>query len=191
MSHLTEESISLLDVDLLVTECVRANREEEAFAYLISPFISDFRIPSKLAKFVSNVINVSDAECVSDLIGLLASYGGKVFIITRSPQDLMKTTIAKSFVKRQARTLLQFHQKGCDIRFNPRLHAKVTVTSQGAVSGSFNLTESGWFLNVEEGSFFPNTTGESKRQYKERLSWAEDLCKNHSVQLVEEDLKIE
>jgi len=188
--HVTEENISLVDVDLLVSECIRANRRDSAFAYLVSPFISDFRIPATLIKFASNVINVSDVERISDLIGLLVHYEGKVYVVARSPLDLEQTTIARSFIKKQARILSQLHQRGCEIRFNPRLHAKATVTSQGAVSGSFNLTESGRFFNLEEGHFFPNSQGEPKKRYEKTLAWAKGLFENHSRPLTESDITI-
>jgi hypothetical protein len=175
--HVTEENISLIDVDLLISECIRANRGDPAFAYLISPFISDFKIPAKLIRFASNMINVSDIEYFSDLVGLLVHYGGKTHVVTRSPADLEKTTIARLFIKKQEKILLQLCQKECEVKVNPKLHAKATITSQGAVSGSFNLTESGRFFNIEEGHFFPNIR-ESKKQYEEKLNWATDLFKN-------------
>lgn len=188
--HVTEENISLIDVDLLVSECIRANRGDPAFAFLVSPFLSDFKIPASLIRFASNVINVSDVERMSDLIGLLIHYGGEVYIVARSPSDLKETTIARSFIRKQARMLLQLHQKECKIKFNSRLHAKATVTSQGAVSGSFNLTESGRFFNLEEGHFFPNIEGKSKKQYAEKLAWAKDLFENRSRPLASNDLRI-
>ena len=189
MVHVTEENISLIDVDLLVSECIRANRGDRAFAYLVSPFISDFKIPVTLIRFASNVINVSDVEHISDLIGLLVYYGGKVYVVTRAPSDLERTTIARSFIRKQTRILQHLHQKGCEIKFNSRLHAKATATSQGAVSGSFNLTASGRFFNLEEGHFFPNTKDESKKHYEEKLAWAKDLFENRSRILTENDLK--
>lgn len=189
MVHVTEENISLIDVDLLVSECIRANRGGQAFAYVVSPFISDFKIPATLIRFASNVINISDVEYISDLIGLLVYYGGKVYAVARAPSDLEQTTIARSFIRKQTRILQQLHQKGCEIKFNLKLHAKATVTSQGAVSGSFNLTASGRFFNLEEGHFFPNTEGESKKHYEEKLAWVKDLFKNRSRLLTENDLK--
>ena len=191
MVHVTEENISLIDVDLLVSDCIRANRGDPAFAYVVSPFISDFKIPATLMRFASNVINVSDVEHISDLIGLLVYYGGRVYVVARAPSDLEQTTIARSFIRKQARILLQLHQKGCEIRFNSRLHAKATVTSQGAVSGSFNLTESGRFFNLEEGHFFPNVEGESKKHYQEKMAWAKDLFENRSRPLKMSDLKVD
>jgi phosphatidylserine/phosphatidylglycerophosphate/cardiolipin synthase-like enzyme len=187
MSHLSGEGISLIEIDLLISECIKANRGQQAFAYLISPFLSDFKIPSKLTHFASNVINASDIEQISDLIGLLVHYGGRVEIVTRSPVDLLNTTINKSFVRKQSRTLIKLAQKKCKIRFNSKLHAKLTVTSQGVVSGSFNLTESGWFHNLEEGSFFQNST-EYKKQYMEKLNWANALIQN-SLESTEKDYK--
>lgn len=191
MVHVTEKNVSLIDVDLLISECIRADRGEPAFAYFISPFISDFRIPSPLIRFASNLINVSDVEHISDLIGLLTHHGGKVYIVTRSPLDLKETTISPSFIIRQARILLQLKHRRCEIHSNSKLHAKATVTSQGAVSGSFNLTESGRFFNLEEGHFFPNVEGESQKQYLDKLEWAKDLFQNNSKPLVEGDLSID
>lgn len=188
MVHVTEKNVSLIDVDLLVSECIRANRGEDAFAYFVSPFVSDYRIPSSLIRFASNLINVSDVEHISDLIGLLVHYGGKVYVVARSPMDLKGTTISPSFIKRQARILLQLKHIRCEIHSNSKLHAKATVTSQGAVSGSFNLTESGRFFNLEEGHFFPNIAGESQKQYKDKLEWAKDLFENNSKPLTEIDL---
>ena len=190
MVHVTEENVSLIDVDLLVSECIRANRGDPAFAYVVSPFISDFKIPATLMRFASNVINVSDVEHISDLIGLLVYYGGKVYVVARSPSDLGQTTIARSFIRKQTRILLQLNQKGCEIKFNSRLHAKATVTSQGAVSGSFNLTQSGRFFNLEEGHFFPNVEGESRRPYHEKLAWAKALFEKRSRPLAESDLRV-
>ncbi|RLA84086.1 MAG: hypothetical protein DRG31_05400 [Deltaproteobacteria bacterium] len=187
--HVTERNISLIDVDLLISECILASRGKPAFAYFISPFISDFKVPAPLAKFASNIINISDIENFSDLIILLAQYGGKVYMVTRSPLNLVNTTISRSFIKKQTRVLSKLYKKGCEIRVNPRLHAKVTVTSQGAVSGSFNLTESGRFFNIEEGQFFPNVT-EFREYYLQKLVWAKDLFENRSRPLTEDDLNV-
>ncbi|MCW4003437.1 MAG: phospholipase D-like domain-containing protein [Candidatus Bathyarchaeota archaeon] len=177
----------MIDVDLLVSECIKANRGEKAFAYLVSPFISDFRIPASLVKFASNLINVTDVEHMSDLIALLAHYGGQIYVITRSPQDLMGTTISPHFVGKQLKILLKLKELKCDIHSCPKLHAKATVTSQGAVSGSFNLTESGRFFNLEEGHFFPNVE-ESQKQYSDILAWVQDLFSNQSIQITDNDL---
>ena len=187
--HVTERNISLIDVDLLISECILANRGKTAFTYFISPFISDFKIPTPLAKFASNVINISDIENFSDLIILLAQYGGKVYIVTRSPLDLINTTISRAFIRKQIRMLSKLYKKECEIRVNPRLHAKVTVTSQGAVSGSFNLTESGRFFNIEEGQFFPNVA-EFREYYLQKLDWTRDLFENRSRPLNEDDLNV-
>lgn len=181
--HVTEENIIIIDVNLLVSECIRANRGDKAFAYVISPFISDFKIPAKLIKFASNVINVNDVETLSDLIGLLLQNGGDVYIVTRPPSSLRKSTISDAFIKKQIRILTELERNSCKIRFNSRLHAKATITSQGAVSGSFNLTESGRFYNIEEGHFFPNVLRDNNNQYLEKLEWAIDLFNNYSKEI--------
>jgi hypothetical protein len=45
-------------------------------------------------------------------------------------------------------------------------------------------------FNLEEGQFFPNIEGESKKQYLEKLAWAKDLFENHSRPLKESDLEV-
>jgi phosphatidylserine/phosphatidylglycerophosphate/cardiolipin synthase-like enzyme len=175
MVHVTQENVAIIDVDLLIHECLRANEGNTAFAYVISPFISDFRLASTWSSFVSNVIDVSDIDSYVDLIGLLRNHGVQIRIVTRSPKDLELTTISKKFVQRQASTLSQLKELGCEIRSNPSLHAKATVTSRGVLSGSFNLTQSGRVFNLEAGFYFPNTRGVEKKEYEEKLAWAEKV----------------
>ena len=175
MVHVTEENVAIIDVDLLIHECLRASEGKKAFAYIVSPFIADFPLASTWLSFVSNVIDVSDIDSYVDLIGLLRHHGVSVKIVTRSPSDLTTTTISRRFIERQARTLSQLAEIGCEIRTNASLHAKATVTTKGVLSGSFNLTQSGRIFNLEAGFYFPNTRGTEKREYEEKLHWAEKI----------------
>ena len=175
MVHVTEENVSIIDVDLLIHECLRASQGKKAFAYIISPFIADFPLSSTWISFVSNVIDVSDIDSYVDLIGLLRHHGVDIKVVTRSPNDLGATTISRKFIERQARTLSQLTQIGCEIRNNGSLHAKATITTKGVLSGSFNLTQSGRVFNLEAGFYFPNTRGTEKREYEEKLRWAEKI----------------
>jgi len=172
MVHVTEENVAIIDVDLLIHECLRASEGKKAFAYIISPFIADFPLSSTWLSFVSNVIDVSDIDSYVDLIGLLRHHGVNIKIATRSPNDLATTTISRSFIERQARTLSQLAEIGCEIRTNASLHAKATITTKGVLSGSFNLTQSGRIFNLEAGFYFPNTRGTEKKEYEEKLRWA-------------------
>ena len=56
MIHVTEKNVSLLDVDLLISECIKANRGEASFVYVISPFMTNYKIPTNLIGFASNII---------------------------------------------------------------------------------------------------------------------------------------
>ena len=154
MVHVTQENVAVIDVDLLIHECLRASEHKEAFAYIISPFIADFPVSAVWSSFVSNVIDVSDIDSYVDLIGLLRHHGVKVKIVTRSPRDLGGTTISRAFIWKQARTLSQLSDIGCEINTSPSLHAKATITSKGVLSGSFNLTQSGRVFNLEAGFYF-------------------------------------
>ena len=175
MVHVTEENVEIIDVDLLIQECLRASEAKEAFAYIVSPFISDFTLSPSWLSFVSNVIEVSDIDSYVDLIGLLRHHGVDVRVVSRSPADLRSTTISRKFIEKQARTLAQLDQMGCKIKTNASLHAKATVTTGGVLAGSFNLTQSGRSLNLEAGFYFPNTSGMEKREYDEKLTWVKQL----------------
>jgi phosphatidylserine/phosphatidylglycerophosphate/cardiolipin synthase-like enzyme len=175
MVHVTQENVEIIDVDLLIHECLRASEGKKAFAYVISPFIADFPLEPTWLSFVSNVIDISDIDSYVDLIGLLRHHGVDIKVVTRSPKDLGSTTISKGFIERQARTLSQLIDMGCEIRSNSSLHAKATITTKGVLSGSFNLTQSGRVFNLEAGFYFPNGRGVEKREYEEKLVWAQKI----------------
>lgn len=190
MVHVTEKNVAIIDVDLLIHECLKANEGKEAFAYVISPFFSDFEISSSLSKFASNVLNISDIDTYVDLIGLLRHYGAPVWIVTRSPKDLsLRTSLSMRFVEKQTRTLLLLREAGCIIRKNQSLHAKVTLTSGGVLSGSFNLTKSGRMFNLEAGFYFPNTQGVEKKEYDAKLRWAKEIFEDSKI-LENDDFKL-
>ncbi len=172
MVHVTQENIALIDVDLLVSECIKANRNQEAFAYILSPFMADFKIPWPLVKFASNLIDITDVEFYSDVISVLRQSSAGVKVVTHSPNDLSKTELRSTFVDRQAKFIEKLRSLQCEVRIHKKLHAKATVTSQGAVTGSFNLTPSGRFFNLEEGNFFTNSEGREGEYYREKLNWA-------------------
>jgi hypothetical protein len=72
----------MIDVDLLSQNDIKANRGEKALLISFLHSSPDFRIPASLVKFASNLINVTDVEHMSDLIALLAHYGGQIYVIT-------------------------------------------------------------------------------------------------------------
>jgi phosphatidylserine/phosphatidylglycerophosphate/cardiolipin synthase-like enzyme len=175
MVHVTQENVAIVDIDLLIHEVLRASEKRDAFAYVISPFVADFPLAASWLSFVSNIIDVSDIDSYVDLIGLLRHHGVEVRLVTRSPKDLAATTISRKFIEKQARTLSQLAEIGCEIRTNASLHAKATITTRGVLSGSFNLTQSGRAFNLEAGFYFPNTKGTEKREYEDKLRWAEKV----------------
>lgn len=179
MVHVTEKNVAIIDVDLLIHECLRANEGKKAFAHVISPFISDFEISPAWLRFVSNIINVSDIDTYVDLIGLLRHHAAPVWVVTRSPRDLAeRTSLSRRFIERQARTLMLLKDMGCEIKTNSSLHAKVTLTSRGVLAGSFNLTKSGRMFNLETGFYFPNTSGMEKKEYEAKLKWSREVLES-------------
>lgn len=188
MVHVTEENITIIDNDLLMNECLRASEGKSAFAYLVSPFISDYKVPSKVSRFASNIIGISDIENYTDLIRFLCDLGGYVKVLSRSPKNLLQIGASPSFVQKHARMLLTLHDVGCEIRLNSSLHAKATITSLGVVSGSFNLTKSGRFFNLEAGFYFTNTKGSEQKEYMEKLRWVKEIFEK-SIPVSRSDLE--
>lgn len=175
MVHVTEKNVALIDVDLLIHECIGSAEGKNSFAYIVSPFLADFALSPTWLSFVSNVIDVSDIDRYVDLIALLRQHGVDVRVVTRSPNDLEGMTLSRNFIARQAKTLSQLAELGCEIRTNSSLHAKATVTARGVLSGSFNLTKSGRVFNIEAGFYFPNTSGMEKREYDDKLAWVKKV----------------
>jgi len=175
MVHVTEANLVIIDSDLMIRECINASEGRESFAYILSPFMSDFKIPRIVTHFVSNIISISDIEFYSDLIRLLRNYGGSVNVITRSPSDLSEMGLSTNFINRQKKFMAKLLEMGCEVRLNSSLHAKATITSQGALVGSFNLTPSGRYFNIEAGNFFPNIEGKGRKEYMDKLRWAKEV----------------
>jgi predicted Co/Zn/Cd cation transporter (cation efflux family) len=64
----------------------------------------------------------------------------------------------------------------CEVRTNPSLHAKATVTSRGVLSGSFKLTMAGRGMNIEAAFYFPDTIGtEKEEEYDQMLNWVKKI----------------
>lgn len=174
MVHVTEENVAIIDSDLLIRECINASGGDDSFAFVISPFISDYKIPSSAISFTSNAISISDVDFFTDLIRLLTQEGGDVSIVCRSPRNLSETGMGPSFVRKQKRIIMKFQGMNCKVRIENDLHAKATVTSTGALYGSFNLTRSGRFYNIETGSFISKAEGGQREEYMDKLSWARE-----------------
>lgn len=184
MVHVTEENLSIVDTDLLIRECINASGGENAFAYIVSPFISDYKVPSGAISFASNIVSISDVDFFTDLVRLLARelQGAQnttsVYIVCNSPNELANQGMRSSFVREQKRVLLKFQEMDCDVRINNDLHAKATVTSSGALFGSFNLTTSGRFYNEELGSLIVKNGDEKNDEYLQKQEWAKEKFDN-------------
>jgi len=175
MVHVTEDNVALIDVDLLIHECIKASEGRDAFAYIVSPYIADFPLEPTWSAFVSNIIDVSDTDSYVDLVALLKHHHVDVKVVTKSPRNLEASGMKRWFIDKQSRTLLKLVEAGCEVRTNTQLHAKATITSMGVLSGSFNLTESGRVFNIEAGFYFPSTRGPNRQEYQEKLTWVKEV----------------
>jgi len=175
MRTVTEKNLSLIDIDILIQECLKANRKELNFVYLISPWLSDYPLTDSLIDYTSNIFDISDLDNFSDLLCYYKQNGGNLKIICRPINDDLFNG-KKSFMINRKRLLQKLSISGTEIRTNDPLHAKVTISSIAVLHGSFNLTPSGRFFNLEFGSFC--TKQEDIGFYSETLKWTENLYNN-------------
>lgn len=171
MVHITEENVIIVDCELLIKECIKANDGKLAFVYLISPFMTNFRIPKTLTTFYSNFLNISDIVFFSDLVRMLANYGCTIYILTKPLTNQDNTNLNKWYFDNHSDLIDIYKAMKAKIRYNSNLHAKATITSQGVLVGSFNLTTSGRYYNIETGNYFSNSSGIEKEEYQKKLDW--------------------
>ena len=178
MRSVTEKNLSLIDIDILIQEILRANRQEINFIYLISPWLSDYPLTNSLIEYTSNIIDIGDLNYFSDLLCFYKQNGGNLRIICRPIAD-NEFNYKKSFIINRKRLLQKLKICGAEIKQKSNLHAKVSISSIAVLQGSFNLTPSGRFFNLEYGSFC--TKKENETFYNETLKWSEDLFKNSEM----------
>ena len=159
-------------MDILIQECLKANRKESNYVYLVSPWLTDYPLTDSLIDYTSNVFDISDLDNFSDLLCYYKQNGGDLKIICR-PLNESSFNQKKSFKINQKRLLQKLMICGTEIRVNKPLHAKVTISSIAVLHGSFNFTPSGRFFNLEFGSFC--TKQEDIGFYNDTLKWTEKL----------------
>jgi len=110
--------------------------------YLLSPWISDVEIEYCGSKIHSGIQSINLAYSLF-LIKLF--FGTEISIVTR-PLDSSNYTKNLHYV----RLLLEFLDEiGCNIFINPYLHAKLIMSNDLALLGSFNLSKSALYDNDE------------------------------------------
>ena len=157
-SHIDEKNFKIVMFDLMLHEYLRSCEDKDlAFVDLVSPYLSNYPIPTRWPIFLSNTISISDIDFLQDFLKLIVSNNIKVRIVTLSPQFLRAgTSLQSSFVQRQIGFTRDLFDLGCTVYFNDRLHAKMTVTSQGVLEGSANITTTGMDTDLQHntGNYF-------------------------------------
>lgn len=159
MSHVDERNFRITLFDLILHEYLLSCEERKnTFIDIVSPYLSNYPIPTKWPSFLSNVISVSDIDTFYDLLKLIVQNEVKVRLITLSPGFMLSGTSLSSYsVKRQIMFVKNLFELGCKIYLNNKVHAKIVITSQGVLEGSANITTTGMETDLQynSGNYFP------------------------------------
>ena len=159
MPHVDEKNFKIVLFDLLLHEYLHScDDTQRPFVYIVSPYLSNYSIPTRWPAFLSNVVSVSDIDYFQDLLKLLISNDVQVNIMTLSPGFLdARTSFSPFYTRRQTDFVRDLSDLGCVIYFNDKIHAKIVLTSQGVLEGSANITTTGTETNLQynTGNYFP------------------------------------
>jgi len=173
MSHVDEKNFAIVQFDLLVQEYMKSSHNKEVFVYLISPYFLNYRISTTWPSFTSNFYGVSDIDTFEDLLRLMRQNEISIKVLTYSPKYMKEnTSIKKRHIMRQDDFIKKLYDYGCQIFSSPKVHSKLTVTSQGVLFGSANITPSA--MNYDQwniGQYFPRSM---KKDYEEKLLYANE-----------------
>lgn len=174
MSHVDENNFAIVQFDLLVQEYIKSSRSTNTFVYLVSPYLSNYSIPSTWPSFASNVLDISDIDTFEDLLKLLCQNNVEIKILTYA-SDFMreKTSLKEWHISRQEKFIVKLSELGCKIFCSEKNHGKITVTSQGVLFGSANITTTGMTADLQwnVGHYFPKS---KKQEYQEKLKYVDE-----------------
>lgn len=171
MTHVDEENVDIVQFDLLLQEYIKSGHNSEVFAIIQSPYLLNYRISSTWPSFTSNLFNVSDIDTLEDLLRIMRKNAISIKVLTLSPKHQLDTSLNNWAVIRQKNFVTNLYELGCQIFFSSKVHQKMTITSQGCLVSSANVTptamRSGNQWNA--GDYFPKSMiGE----YNEKLEYA-------------------
>jgi hypothetical protein len=179
MSHVDENNYLIVQYDILIQEYIKSNRTSDTFVNVITPYFSNFQIPTKWPSFMSNFMTVSDVDSFEDLVRLLKSNYIPIKILTLSFEEDKRKNMDNYYIKKKSEFLKKLYDFGCEIFFTPLNHGKITVTSQAVLFGSANITVTG--LDADKqwnvGHYFPK----NDENYFDKKKYANKKFDDESV----------
>jgi len=166
-------NVSFMFFDLISQEFIRSkiHPSVQAKLWIVSPWMGEVLFPSREFGFSSNVIILDRLLYITEIVKELCSLDNKdVKIVTlsyyseqtpyKNPMDQDRhpgertNQIARNVG--ELRILKELCDHGAEIFLHPNFHDKIVVTSLGAYKGSFNFTITGYYRNMESGTYYPN-----------------------------------
>ncbi len=182
MTHVDEENYSIVDFDILSAELVKSMNSKNLQVIIISPWVKDYAIPVTWPSFASNFMNLTDIQRTSDILKQLLQNGVNVTIVTSSPAKLKNDNWNKKNIQEAIDFCQQIKNAGGKIVYNKKNHGKETITSECALKGSGNFTNTGRdpILQNNSGELVNKHT--DKRSYNANLEWAEKIIQEGQVE---------
>ena len=169
MTHVDEENYSIVDFDILASELIKSTHNTDVGVIIISPWVKDYAIPVTWPSFTSNFLNITDIQRTSDILRLLLQNGVDVTIVTSSPAKLKNDNWNEKNIREAVEFCEQIKNAGGKIIFNKKNHGKQTVTSESALKGSGNFTNTG------RDPILQNNSGELVNRNTDERSYAANL----------------
>ena len=161
--------------DLVLQECLKSiDGKTGTFLWLLSPYLTNFRLPPSWPSFASNATYpVSDVENFKDLMRLVVRHGVPVKIQCY-PRATLETHQKERVVDNHEEFIDELYHIGCTITLNPDNHSKLIACSQGALNSSANVTGQGAnpAKQGNSGDYFP-FSAEPNSSYQAKLKQAE------------------
>lgn len=176
MTHVDEENWAIYQFDLLVRELIKSSFSNDTHVILVSPWFTDYEMPISWPTFVSNFINITEIQRLSDIIKLLLKNGVKVELVCLPTSHLGWDEASIREVKE---FYLQVEEAGAIINYNTTNHGKITQTSDNVLFSSANITRKGSGLTMT----IQNNLGENfarslePERYKEKAEWIKKRIK--------------
>lgn len=174
--------------EILLTGLARLAAEGgPSHLYLGSPWLSNFPLfPGVFAGSFPHLLpdtEPSQVACLADVVATWISYGGKVTVLV---QNYGKTDWPKKDHIRSNQEELELLTRcimaGADVLFGKSFHSKFIVCPNSIVSGSANITYSGFYRNSEHLHIFGAKASPSDYQ-SERAA-----CLNHVASAINQGL---
>ncbi|AIS31982.1 hypothetical protein BRM9_1166 [Methanobacterium formicicum] len=174
-----DDNVMLVDFDIILGELFNSRFMDGGILTIVSPWIGDVKYYMGCCGFFSNIPLVSgDYLSLSELIDeILLNNNSIVKIVTLKPDTRKYNGINNKFSENELNFLYDRSKNGAKIYFSDSLHLKFILGEYGVVFGSYNVTFSGRYKNIEDGNFAPS----SSKVYFDKVKRCNDIIEKSKL----------